>query len=148
MKTIKIIEDVRVPGTNVILEEGDEIEVLKEEAIDFIDIRNIDWRPLISKMKSIGISVQSIEGRIEEKRRKALRADVSPVFEGKDLGVFQAGVKKAVVEVFNSEVQDGNTGIIWWATWVLNIKLSEGGENGISFLTSWYNFDTQEWNFR
>jgi len=33
MKTIRIQEDVRIPGTDVILEKGDKIEVLKEDRL-------------------------------------------------------------------------------------------------------------------
>lgn len=44
MKTIvKIFEDVKIPGTDIILEAGEEIEVLKEDSLEAAKERMINW---------------------------------------------------------------------------------------------------------
>ena len=119
-----------------------------EEADDSIldqIIATIDLSPLENEVKKrIGIGVAfSIE------KQRGSRTNYL-VVTSKDLtrytGIFKNIYKYCVLKTFNSAISDKEP--VWWQTLDFKFEYKSGGSNGTEFLTSWYNYETEEWTFR
>lgn len=153
-EVIEITEDVALQGLGITLERGDRIEVLKEamDPKELVDLSySIDFKDLISHLNYLGIPVKKINIVKAEVTRgySIIKCEGDTTYSGKQLGVFSNVLKSAKLTNFNTDVSIDNNGkIVWWSTWVLEYTHIGGGFNSATFMTSWYHFDTKEWEYK
>lgn len=154
-KTIKIQEEIAITQGNkrIILEAGDKIRVLNEdlalsELQELVD--SIDFKGLISKLRSFDIPVKSIDiVKIETRKGSpAIVCAASPSFPGQQLGVLSKTLSLAKVVTANSDIlPNRRDGISWWAVWNMQM-FGFAKVHTERIINSLYNFETKNWEFQ
>lgn len=100
------------------------------------NLETIDWSPLFKEInKKLGTKL-NLKMDTTGKRPKI----ISPNFVG-ETGIFKNILEKISVDIFNYSEKDGNL----WMTIDVNYTRRNGGSNGMTFLTAW--FEDGKWIF-
>jgi len=119
----------------------DKFQYLTDEAIKSVDTKALESE--ISSMLKIPVTIKlSIAGLSNRLRIEGESQEIV-----NKTGIFKAVLKTCKVETFNTDMSSEEDGV-WWATWSLRYQNKDGGSNGMTFLNSWYNFNTKKWIFR
>ena len=113
---------------------------------------DVDLSPLEKEIKKI--IGESVTLKIQEVSKRGSKVFV-PLKNDKNLAS-KAGIMSVVydtlfVQSFNSTVSLKESGLSWWIQMDFRYKYNKiagGGSNGATFLTAWYDFNTEKWKFQ
>lgn len=121
--------------------EDDELDLIKQVE------STVDLSPLEAEVKRL--LGKDIKFKISMSSGRYLHLRV----ESQDLTAFTGILKKfyatSKIETFNSSVKkESNGDVVWMMTLDFAFSYRNGGSNGVSLLSAWYNLNTKKWKFR
>jgi hypothetical protein len=125
---------------------------LKEELeISDKEIENINFEPLEKEIKSFcGVKPKFKVKKITRKSSQIYVTLEDPKNYASEAGILAKLYKHLEIGTFNSVIskKENEDALFWWMSLAFGYEYAKGGSNATTFLTAWYDFETDKWEFR